>query len=141
MSFMAILQIAGAIKQYSDASSAASNMREAGEKNAQLSELETQERIRRSRYKFNQEQGQRVVAYAKSGVDLSSGSSLAVMAEAANVAEREMAFTSEQGKRTASARRAGASAQADSMKSQGESLLISGVGKVGNDNNWWGIGQ
>ena len=63
------------------------------------------------------------------------------MAEAANVAEREMAFTAEQGRRTASARRAGASAQADSMSSQGESLLISGVGKVGNDNNWWGIGQ
>jgi hypothetical protein len=27
------------------------------------------------------------------------------------------------------------------MQSQGESLLISGVGKVGNDNNWWGLGQ
>lgn len=141
MSFMAFLQIAGAVKQYSDASNAASNMREAGEKNAQLSELETQERLRRSRYKHDQEQGARVVAYAKSGVQLSSGSSLAVMAEAANVAESEMAFAAEQGKRTAAARRAGASAQASSMKSQGESLLISGVGKVGNDNNWWGIGK
>lgn len=141
MSFMTFLQIAGAVKQYSDASSAASEMREAGEKNAQLSELETQERLRRTRYKFDQEQGQRVVAYAKSGVDLTSGSTLAVMAEAANVAEREMAFTAEQGRRTASARRAGAGAQADAMRSQGESLLISGVGKVGNDNNWWGIGQ
>jgi hypothetical protein len=141
MSFMTFLQIAGAVKQYSDASSAASEMREAGEKNAQLSELETQERLRRSRYKFDQEQGQRVVAYAKSGVDLTSGSTLAVMAEAANVAEREMAFTAEQGRRTASARMAGAGAQADAMRSQGESLLISGVGKVGNDNNWWGIGQ
>ena len=141
MSFMTFLQIAGAVKQYSDASSAASEMREAGEKNAQLAELETAERLRRTRYKFNQEQGQRVVAYAKSGVDLSSGSSLAVMAEAANVAEREMSFTAEQGKRTASARRAGANSQASSMQSQGESLLISGVGKVGNDNNWWGIGK
>jgi len=141
MSFMAFLQIAGAVKQYSDAQSSASQMREAGEKNAQLAELETAERLRRSRYQHNQEQGQRVVAYAKSGVQLSSGSSLAVMAEAANVAEREMAFTAEQGKRTASARRAGASAQADSMRSQGESLLISGVGKVGNDNNWWGMGK
>mgnify|MGYP003651073046 FL=1 len=141
MSFMAFLSIAGAVKQYSDADKAASNMREAGEKNAQLAELETQERIRRSRYQYDQEQGQRVVAYAKSGVDLSSGSSLAVMAEAANVAEREISFTAEQGKRTASARRAGASAQADSMSSQGQSLLISSVGKVGNDNNWWGIGQ
>jgi hypothetical protein len=52
-----------------------------------------------------------------------------------------MAFTAEQGRRTASARRAGANSQASSMKSQGESLLISGVGKVGNDNNWWGIGE
>tara|TARA_B110000093_G_C12801352_1_gene338965 strand:+ start:151 stop:576 length:426 start_codon:yes stop_codon:yes gene_type:complete len=141
MSFMTVLSILGAVKQYSDADNAATQMREAGEKNAQLAELETQERIRRSRYKYDAEQGQRVVAYAKSGVDLSSGSSLAVMAEAANVAEREMSFTAEQGKRTAAARRAGASAQADSMKSQGESLLISGIGKVGNDNNWWGIGK
>ena len=116
-------------------------MREAGEKNAQLAELETQERLRRTRYKFDQDQGQRVVAYAKSGVDLTSGSTLAVMAEAANVAEREMAFTAQQGRRTASARRAGSNSQASSMKSQGESLLISGVGKVGNDNNWWGIGE
>ena len=140
MSFMAFLQIAGAIKQYSDANSAADNMRVAGEKNAQLAELETEERLRRSRYKHGQEQGQRIVAYAKSGVDLSSGSTLAVMAEAANVAEREMTFAAEQGARTAAARRAGASAQASTMQSQGESLLISGVGKVGNDNNWWGIG-
>jgi hypothetical protein len=140
MSLMAFFQIAGAVKQYSDADKASSDMREAGEKNAQLAELETQEQLRRTRYKFNQEQGQRVVAYAKSGVDLSSGSSLAVMAEAANVAEREMGFAAEQGRRTAAARRAGASAQASSMKSQGESLLISGIGKVGNDNSWWGIG-
>ncbi len=63
------------------------------------------------------------------------------MAEAANVAEREMSFTAEQGKRTAAARRAGASAQADSMRSQGESLLITNIGKIGNDNNWWGIGK
>ena len=116
-------------------------MRDAGEKNAQLSELETKERIRRSQYQHNQEQGQRYVAYAKSGVDLSSGSTLAVMAEAANVAEREMTFAAEQGKRTAAARRAGANSQASSMQSQGESLLISGIGKVGNDNNWWGIGK
>lgn len=141
MSIMTFLQIAGAVKQYSDADNAASSMREAGEKNAQLSELETQERTRRSRYQYEQEQGQRVVAYAKSGVQLSSGSSLAVMAEAANVAEREMSFTAEQGKRTAAARRAGASSQADSMESQGQSLLISDVGKIGNDNNWWGIGK
>ena len=138
MSFMTFLQIAGAVKQYGEASNAASEMREAGEKNAQLSELETQERLRRARYKLEQEQGQRVVAYAKSGVDLSSGSSLAVMAEAANVAEREMAFTAEQGKRTASARRAGAGAQADAMRSQGESLLISNIGSIGNKNDWWG---
>lgn len=141
MSLMAFFQIAGAVKQYSDADKASSDMREAGEKGAQLAELETKERLRRTRYKYEQDQAQRVVAYAKSGVDLSSGSSLAVMAEAANVAEREMAFTAEQGRRTASARRAGAGAQADAMRSQGESLLISGVGKVGNDNNWWGIGQ
>jgi hypothetical protein len=65
---------------------------------------------------------------------------MAVMAEAATVADREMAFTVEQGKRTAKARRAGASAQADSMSSQGTSLLITNVGKMGNDNNWWGLG-
>ena len=141
MSIGVVLSILGMAKQYNDSSNAAAQMREAGEKNAQLAELETQERIRRSRYQYDAEQGQRVVAYAKSGVDLSSGSSLAVMAEAANVAEREMSFTAEQGKRTAAARRAGASAQADSMKSQGESLLISSVGKIGNDNNWWGIGK
>jgi hypothetical protein len=140
MSLMAFFQIAGAVKQYSDADKASSDMREAGEKGAQLAELETKERLRRTRYKYEQDQAQRVVAYAKSGVDLSSGSSLAVMAEAANVAEREMGFAAEQGRRTASARRAGASAQASSMKSQGESLLISGIGKVGNDNSWWGIG-
>ena len=138
MSLMTFLSIASSIKQYSDADSASSEMREAGEKNAQLGELETAERVRRTRYKFEQEQGQRVVAYAKAGVDLSSGSSLAVMAEAANVAEREMAFTEEQGKRTASARRAGAGAQADAMRSQGESLLISNIGSIGNKNDWWG---
>ena len=139
MSLMAFFQIAGAVKQYSDADKASSDMREAGEKGAQLAELETKERLRRTRYKYEQDQAQRVVAYAKSGVDLSSGSSLAVMAEAANVAEREMGFAAEQGRRTASARRAGASLQASSMKSQGETLLISGIGKVGNDNSWWGI--
>jgi len=141
MSIMAFLQIAGAVKQYSDSNTAADNMREAGEKNAQLAELETAEGLRRTRYKFNQEQGARVVSFAKSGVQLSSGSSMAVMAEAATVAEREMAFTAEQGRRTASARRAGANASASSMKSQGESLLISNVGKLGNDNKWWGIGS
>jgi len=138
MSFLTFLSVVGAIKQYSDADNASSQMREAGEKNAQLAELETQERLRRSRYQYNQEQGQRVVSFAKAGVDIGSGSSMAVMAEAATVAEREMAFTTEQGKRTASARRAGASAQADSMSSQGESLLISNIGKIGNENNWWG---
>ena len=62
MSFMTFLSIAGAFKQYSDADNAAAQMREAGEKNAQLAELETKERIRRSRYQHEQEQGQRVVA-------------------------------------------------------------------------------
>tara|TARA_R100001377_G_scaffold37381_1_gene20803 strand:+ start:2432 stop:2848 length:417 start_codon:yes stop_codon:yes gene_type:complete len=135
---MAFLQIAGAVKQYGDSQSAASDMKEAGEKNAQLAELETQERLNRSRYKFDQEQGQRIVSYAKAGVDIGSISTLAVMAEAANVAEREMNFTAEQGARTASARRAGAAAQVSSMNSQGESLLISNVGSIGNKNDWWG---
>ena len=138
MSFLTFLSIAGAIKQYSDSQSAASDMKEAGEKNAQLSELETKERLRRTRYKYQQEQGQRVVSYAKAGVDIGSVSTLAVMAEAANVAENEMSFTAQQGARTASARRAGASAQASAMSSQGESLLISNVGNIGNKNNWWG---
>lgn len=138
MSFWTFFQIASAINQYGEAQDAADQMREAGEKNAQLAELETAERIRRARYQHNQEQGQRVVAYAKAGVDVGSGSTLAVLAEAANVADREMAFLKEQGDRTAAARRAGAGAQADSMESQGTSLLISNVGKIGNDNNWWG---
>ena len=138
MSFMTLLQIAGVVKQFSDSQSAASDMKEAGEKNAQLSELETKERLRRTRYKYQQEQGQRVVSYAKAGVDIGSVSTLAVMAEAANVAENEMSFTAQQGARTASARRAGASAQASAMSSQGESLLISNVGDIGNKNNWWG---
>ena len=138
MSFMTFLQIAGAVKQFSDSQSASSDMKEAGEKNAQLSELETKERLRRTRYKYQQEQGQRVVSYAKAGVDIGSVSTLAVMAEAANVAENEMSFTAQQGARTASARRAGASAQASAMSSQGESLLISNVGKIGNKNDWWG---
>ena len=128
----------GTIKQFSDSQSASSDMKEAGEKNAQLSELETKERLRRSRYQYNQEQGQRVVSYAKAGVDIGSVSTLAVMAEAANVAENEMNFTAQQGARTASARRAGASAQASAMSSQGESLLISNVGNIGNKNDWWG---
>ena len=138
MSFMTFLQIAGAVKQFSDSQSASSDMKEAGEKNAQLSELETKERLRRTRYKYQQEQGQRVVSYAKGGVDIGSVSTLAVMAEAANVAENEMNFTAQQGARTASARRAGASAQASAMSSQGESLLISNVGNIGNKNDWWG---
>ena len=138
MSFMTFLQIAGAVKQFSDSQSASSDMKEAGEKNAQLSELETKERLRRTRYKYQQEQGQRVVSYAKAGVDIGSVSTLAVMAEAANVAENEMNFTTQQGARTASARRAGASAQASAMSSQGESLLISNVGNIGNKNDWWG---
>ena len=138
MSFMTFLQIAGAVKQFSDSQSASSDMKEAGEKNAQLSELETKERLRRTRYKYQQEQGQRVVSYAKAGVDIGSVSTLAVMAEAANVAEREISFATEQGARTASARRAGASAQASAMSSQGESLLISNVGNIGNKNDWWG---
>ena len=138
MSFMTFLQIAGAVKQFSDSQSASSDMKEAGEKNAQLSELETKERLRRTRYKYQQEQGQRVVSYAKAGVDIGSVFTLAVMAEAANVAEREISFATEQGARTASARRAGASAQASAMSSQGESLLISNVGNIGNKNDWWG---
>jgi len=138
MSFLTFLSIVGTIKQFSDSQSASSDMKEAGEKNAQLSELETKERLRRTRYKYQQEQGQRVVSYAKAGVDIGSVSTLAVMAEAANVAENEMNFTAQQGARTASARRAGASAQASAMSSQGESLLISNVGNIGNKNDWWG---
>ena len=138
MSFLTFLSMVGTIKQFSDSQSASSDMKEAGEKNAQLSELETKERLRRSRYQYNQEQGQRVVSYAKAGVDIGSVSTLAVMAEAANVAENEMNFTAQQGARTASARRAGASAQASAMSSQGESLLISNIGNIGNKNDWWG---
>ena len=54
------------------------------------------------------------------------------------IIENEMNFTAQQGARTASARRAGASAQASAMSSQGESLLISNVGNIGNKNDWWG---
>tara|TARA_R110000744_G_scaffold91246_2_gene177087 strand:- start:749 stop:1168 length:420 start_codon:yes stop_codon:yes gene_type:complete len=138
MSILTALSIFGAVSSYQSSQDAAAAMRVAGEKNAQLAELETGEKLRRSKYQFEQEQGQRVVAYAKSGVDLASGSTLAVLGEAATIAEREMSFVAEQGKRTAAARRAGASAQADSMSSQGRSLLIGDVGKIGSKNNWWG---
>ena len=108
MSFLSvvgtILGIASTATQYNASQDAARQMRIAGEENAKLSELETKERIRRSRYQYDQEQGQRVVSYAKAGVDIGSGSSMAVMAEAATVADREIAFTKEQGKRTAKAR-------------------------------------
>lgn len=136
MSVLLGLQILGAVHSYSEASKGAAQVREAGEASAQLSELETAETIRRYQYSFEQEQAQRVVAAAKSGVVL-EGTPISVMAEAANVAEREVAFMQEQGRRTAAARRKGASVQAQSLQAQGTGLLIQNIADIGTQHNWW----
>ena len=65
MSFMAFLQIAGAVKQYGDSQSAASDMKEAGEKNAQLGELETKERLRRSGISMSKSRGKELFLMLK----------------------------------------------------------------------------
>ena len=137
MSLLTALQIFGAVQSYSSAQSAANDAREAGDAAAQLSELETGERIRRYRYSFKQDQASRVVAAAKSGVRL-EGTPATVMAEAALVAEREISFIQEQGKRTAAARRKEAMIQASSLESQATGTLIGDVAQIGSDNNWWG---
>jgi hypothetical protein len=133
-----VLQIIGAGHSYLSSRDAARRVQEAGEKNAQLAELETAEQVRRYEYQLKQEQANRVVAIAKSGVAM-EGTPLTVMAEAANVADREVAFLQEQGRRTAAARRAGAATQASSLRSQGTSLLIDNVNTIGQENNWWDI--
>jgi hypothetical protein len=136
------LQIFGGISQYSAAQKAADDARKAGEANAQLAELEGEEKIRRYEKAQRQLQGKMVVSYAKAGVVL-QGTPLEVMAEAANEAEREASFMREQTARTATARRMGTNAQADSLQSQGTSMLISSLGtaaKTAYDNNLWDIG-
>ena len=133
-----IMAILGIGYSYQSSKEAAERVKEAGEKNAQLAELETAEQVRRYQYQLKQEQANRVVAIAKSGVVM-EGAPLTVMAEAANVADREVAFLQEQGRRTAAARRAGASSQASSLRSQGTSLLINNVNSFGQENNWWDI--
>lgn len=136
MSLLTALQIFGAAHSYASASSAAGEAREAGEASAQLSELETEEQVRRYKYSFDQEQGQRIVAAAKSGVRL-EGTPMVVMTEAVNVADREISFIEEQGRRTAAARRKGAMIQATGLESQATSTLIGNVAQIGSDNNWW----
>lgn len=135
------LQIINSIDQYKSAKDAAEQAKKAGEENAQLAVLEGEERVRRYQASQNRLRGQMVVNYAKSGVVL-QGTPLEVMAEAANEADREVAFMREQTARTARARQLGANAQADSLKSEGRSLLISGIGnaaKTAYDNNLWDI--
>ena len=129
--------IASALYQKSSSDAAADRIRQAGEYNAQLSELETAELIGRQEYAFNQEQGERIVSYAKSGVKM-EGTPLIVMAEANNVAQREIAFIREQGRRTATARRKGASGQARAMETQGNTLMIQGLSNAAS--KLWEIG-
>ena len=136
MSWLAALQIFGAVNSYASSQSAAAGAREAGEASAKLSELETAEQVKRYRYQFDQEQGMRVVAAAKSGVSL-SGTPMVYMAEAANIADREISFLQEQGKRTATARRKGANIQASSLESQAIGNAVSNVAQIGSDNKWW----
>lgn len=136
MAILQALQIFGAAHSFMSAQSAADDAREAGEAAAQLSELETAEQVRRYKYSFEQQQGQRLVAAAKSGVRL-EGTPMVVMTEAVNVADREIAFMEEQGRRTAAARRKGAMIQASSLESQATGTLISNIAQIGSDNNWW----
>ena len=133
------LSIANGMHQYNAAKKAANQAKIAGNENAELAELEGEERVRRYEIEQKRLRGAQHVAYAKAGVRM-EGTPLTVLAEAATHAEQEIAFMREQTARTAKARRAGANAQADSLKSQGKSLLIGGLGqaaKYGYDNNWW----
>jgi len=135
------LQIINSIDQYNSAKDAAEQARLAGEENAKLAELEGEERVRRYEAEQKRLRGQMVVNYAKAGVVL-QGTPLDVMAEAANEADREVSFMRDQTARTAKARRLGANAQSDSLRSEGRSLLISGIGsaaKTAYDNNLWDI--
>ena len=136
MSILTALQIFGAVNSYTSSQSAASDARAAGEASAKLSELETAEQVKRYKYQFDQEQGMRVVATAKSGVSL-SGTPMVVMTEAVNIADRELTFLQEQGRRTASARRKGANIQASSLESQALGQAVTNVTQIGSDNNWW----
>ena len=135
------LQIINSIDQYNTAKDSAEQALLAGEENAKLAELEGEERVRRYQAEQTRLRGQMVVNYAKSGVVL-QGTPLDVMAEAANEADREVSFMRDQTARTAKARRLGANAQSDSLRSEGRSLLISGIGsaaKTGHDYNLWDI--
>ena len=139
---MPALSLVNGISQYSQAQKAASDALAAGNANADLAEVEGKERVRRYELGQRRLQGQMVTSYAKAGVVL-QGTPLDVLAEAANEAELEVSFMRDQTARTAQARRLGANAQADSLRSEGTSLLISGVGKglqQAYNNNLWDFG-
>lgn len=123
------LQILSSVSSYSAAQEGAQAIKEAGESNAQLAELEGEEEVRRYENTQRRLRGQMVVGYAKAGVVL-EGTPLDVLAEAANEADKQIAFMREQTSRTAEARRKGAATQARQLQSEGTSLLIGGIGKA-----------
>lgn len=129
MSLLMGLQILGAVHQYSTAQSAKQDILEAGESNALLAEVEGAESERRYIAEQKRLQGQMVVSYAKSGVVL-QGTPLDVMAEAANEADKQIAFMQRQTASVAEARRKGAATQASQISAQGTSALIGGIGQA-----------
>lgn len=140
--FMTALSIIDGVNKKAQADKAAADAIAAGNSNAELAELEGAERVRRYELGQRRLQGQMVMSYAKSGVML-QGTPLDVLAEAANEADLEVSFMKDQTARTAAARRLGANAQADSLRSEGTSLLIAGIGKglqTAYDNNLWDFG-
>lgn len=136
---LAVLGFMGDMSASNDAREAAERLRQAGEKNAQLAEAETKERVARYQHEHRKLLGEQVVRYAKAGVVM-EGTPLEVRAEALGMAEHEVAFMQKQGRLTAEARRLGANAQASGMDSQANSLLISGFSdgyKAGQEFGWW----
>lgn len=141
MSLLMGLQILGAVHQYSTAQSAKQDILEAGESNALLAEVEGAESERRYIAEQKRLQGQMVVSYAKSGVVL-QGTPLDVMAEAANEADKQVAFMRKQTESIADARRKGAATQAQQISAQGTSALIGGFGQAASTAYKYGyIGQ
>jgi len=134
------LQIFGAVNSYSAAQEGAQQIKEAGEANAQLAELEGAEQLRRYQIEQDRLQGQMVVNYAKSGVVL-QGTPLNVLAEAVNESERQQAFMRKQTASTAEARRKGASTQAAQLSSEGTSMLIGGIGSAAQTAYNYGLWQ
>lgn len=123
------LQILNSVSSYSAAQEGAQQIKEAGEANAQLAELEGAEQERRYIVEQKRLQGRMVTSYAKAGVVL-EGTPLDVLAEAVNEADKQVAFMREQTTRTAAARRKGAATQAAQLSAEGTSLLIGGLGQA-----------